>query len=124
MPPSFAKKGPQENYHPPFSAQKNACQAPISPKYLLFNDIRVARSLARSRPQPHHRKRAAVLLYGLQLASTNERSITIEPSASSITRALTRSKSGLDLAPRDKRSSTPAETPIETPTEAAYKENL
>jgi hypothetical protein len=47
-------------------------------------------------------KRAAVLLYGLQLASTNARSITIEPSASSITRALTRTKSGLDLAPRDK----------------------
>ena len=46
-------------------------------------------------------KRAAVLLYGLQLASTNARSITIEPSASSITRALTRTKSGLDLAIRE-----------------------
>jgi hypothetical protein len=31
-------------------------------------------------------KRAAVLLYGLQLASTNARSITIEPAASSIVR--------------------------------------
>jgi hypothetical protein len=43
-------------------------------------------------------KRAAVLLYGLQLASTNARSVTIEPAASSIVRTLTRTKSGLDLA--------------------------
>jgi hypothetical protein len=90
-------------------------------------------------------KRAAVLLYGLQLASTNARSITIEPSPSSITRALTRTKSGLDLVPRDnealaprdndpagkhtarnlpKPASTPAETPIETSIEATYNENL
>ncbi|WP_158941755.1 hypothetical protein [Granulicella sp. S190] len=43
-------------------------------------------------------KRAAVLLYGLQLASTNARSVTIEPAASSIVRSLSRTKSGLDLA--------------------------
>ena len=43
-------------------------------------------------------KRAAVLLYGLQLASTNARSVTIEPAASSIVRTLARTKSGLDLA--------------------------
>ncbi|MBB5341599.1 hypothetical protein [Tunturiibacter gelidoferens] len=43
-------------------------------------------------------KRAAVLLYGLQLASTNARSVTIEPAASSIVRALVRTKSGMDLA--------------------------
>jgi hypothetical protein len=43
-------------------------------------------------------KRAAVLLYGLQLASTNARSITIEPAVSSIVRALVRTKSGMDLA--------------------------
>jgi hypothetical protein len=46
-------------------------------------------------------KRAAVLLYGLQLASTNARSITIEPSASSVIRTLLRTKSGLDLAVKD-----------------------
>jgi len=46
-------------------------------------------------------KRAAVLLYGLQLASTNARSITIEPSASSVIRTLFRTKSGLDLAVKD-----------------------
>jgi hypothetical protein len=46
-------------------------------------------------------KRAAVLLYGLQLASTNARSITIEPSATSIVRTLSRTKSGLDLAVND-----------------------
>ncbi|WP_433974197.1 hypothetical protein [Tunturiibacter lichenicola] len=46
-------------------------------------------------------KRAAVLLYGLQLASTNARSITIEPSATSVIRALSRTKSGLDLAVKD-----------------------
>jgi hypothetical protein len=43
-------------------------------------------------------RRAAVLLYGLQLASTNARSITIEPASSSIVRALSRTKSGIDLA--------------------------
>ncbi|NYF88391.1 hypothetical protein RBB79_02585 [Tunturiibacter empetritectus] len=43
-------------------------------------------------------KRAAILLYGLQLASTNARSVTIEPSAASIVRTLARTKSGRDLA--------------------------
>ena len=43
-------------------------------------------------------RRAAVLLYGLQLASTNARSITIEPASSSIVRTLSRTKSGIDLA--------------------------
>jgi hypothetical protein len=46
-------------------------------------------------------KRAAVLLYGLQLASTNAKSITIEPSASSVIRAVTRTKSGRDLAVKE-----------------------
>ncbi len=46
-------------------------------------------------------KRAAVLLYGLQLASTNARSITIEPSATSVIRTLSRTKSGIDLAAKD-----------------------
>jgi hypothetical protein len=46
-------------------------------------------------------KRAAVLLYGLQLASTNARSISIEPSATSVIRELSRTKSGLDLAVKD-----------------------
>ncbi len=55
-------------------------------------------ALARNRIDP---KRAAVLLYGLQLASTNAKSITIEPYASSVTRAITRTRSGLDLAVRD-----------------------
>jgi len=59
-------------------------------------------ALARNRIDP---KRAAVLLYGLQLASTNAKSITIEPYASSVIRALTRTKSGLDLAVRDQSHS-------------------
>jgi hypothetical protein len=46
-------------------------------------------------------KRAAVLLYGLQLASTNSRSITIEPYATSVVRTLSRTKSGHDLAIRE-----------------------
>ncbi len=46
-------------------------------------------------------KRAAVLLYGLQLASTNARSITIEPSPTSIIRTLSRTRSGIDLAVKD-----------------------
>jgi hypothetical protein len=78
-------------------------------------------------------KRAAVLLYGLQLASTNAKSITIEPSASSITRALTRTKSGLDLAARDiepagkrnvRSQVKPAPGLTEIPGDASYNENL
>jgi hypothetical protein len=46
-------------------------------------------------------KRAAVLLYGLQLASSNARSIIIEPTATSIIRTLARTKSGIDLAAND-----------------------
>jgi hypothetical protein len=46
-------------------------------------------------------KRAAVLLYGLQLASSNVRSITIEPATASIIRNLARTKSGIDLAAND-----------------------
>jgi hypothetical protein len=52
-------------------------------------------ALARNRIDP---KRAAVLLYALQLASTNAKSITVEPYASSVTRAVTRTRSGRDLA--------------------------
>jgi hypothetical protein len=52
-------------------------------------------ALARNRIDP---KRAAVLLYALQLASTNAKSITIEPYATSVTRAVTRTRSGRDLA--------------------------
>jgi hypothetical protein len=55
-------------------------------------------ALARNRIDP---KRAAVLLYALQLASTNAKSITIEPYASSVIRAVTRTRSGRDLATRD-----------------------
>jgi hypothetical protein len=46
-------------------------------------------------------KRAAVLLYGLQLASSNARSIIIEPTATSIIRTLARTKSGIDLGVND-----------------------
>jgi hypothetical protein len=46
-------------------------------------------------------KRAAVILYGLQLAATNARSLTIEPAAASIIRTLSRTKSGIDLAAKD-----------------------
>jgi hypothetical protein len=46
-------------------------------------------------------KRAAVLLYGLQLASSNARSIIIEPATTSIIRNLARTKSGIDLAAND-----------------------
>ena len=46
-------------------------------------------------------KRAAVLLYGLQLASSNARSIIIEPATASIVRTLARTKSGIDLAAND-----------------------
>jgi hypothetical protein len=52
-------------------------------------------ALARNRIDP---KRAAVLLYALQLASTNAKSITIEPYATSVTRAVIRTRSGRDLA--------------------------
>jgi hypothetical protein len=78
-------------------------------------------------------KRAAVLLYGLQLASTNAKSIIIEPYASSVIRAVTRTKSGRDLARPD--NETPKKTTVrkaseaasptqDLPAEYAYKENL
>jgi hypothetical protein len=46
-------------------------------------------------------KRASVLLYALQLASSNARSITIEPNAPSVTRSVIRTRSGRDLATPD-----------------------
>ena len=55
-------------------------------------------ALARNRIDP---KRASVLLYALQLASSNARSITIEPNAPSVTRAVVRTRSGRDLATPD-----------------------
>jgi hypothetical protein len=55
-------------------------------------------ALARNRIDP---KRASVLLYAFQLASSNARSITIEPNAPSVTRAVIRTKSGRDLATPD-----------------------
>jgi hypothetical protein len=87
-------------------------------------------ALARNRIDP---KRAAVLLYGLQLASTNAKSIIIEPYASSVIRAVTRTKSGRDLATREQEGNeknTAHKAPktatalSETPIEHIYKENL
>jgi hypothetical protein len=86
--PDFATQNPIELDLPPLE-DVESIQVSIS---LLIA------ALARNRITA---KRAAVLLYGLQLAATNARFITIEPSASSITRALTRTRSGLDLAPHD-----------------------
>ena len=78
-------------------------------------------------------RRAAVLLYGLQLASTNAKSIIIEPCATSVIRAVTRTKSGRDLAAREqdrdekniaRKCPKPVPAPPETPIELSYKENL
>jgi hypothetical protein len=133
--PDYAEQNPIELDLPPLE-DVESIQVSIS---LLIA------ALARNRITA---KRAAVLLYGLQLASTNARSITIEPSASSITRALTRTKSGLDLAPRDitlaprdrealarrdtetagkhsaRHLSEPDSASTETPGETPYNENL
>jgi hypothetical protein len=114
--PDYATQNPIELDFPPLE-DVESIQVSIS---LLIA------ALARNRITA---KRAAVLLYGLQLASTNARSITIEPSASSITRALTRTKSGLDLALRDtepaeKRTIRNLPQPAPTPAETAYNENL
>ena len=88
-------------------------------------------ALACNRIEP---KRAAVLLYGLQLASSNAKSIITEPYTSSVVRAVTGTKSGRDLAtqedegnkPNIKRAirSTPAPAPSETPIDPLYEENL
>jgi hypothetical protein len=88
-------------------------------------------ALACNRIEP---KRAAVLLYGLQLASTNAKSIITEPYTSSVVRTVTRTKSGRDLATQEdegnkgniKRAirSTPAPAPSGTPIDPIYKENL
>jgi hypothetical protein len=86
--PDYASRNPIELDLPPLE-DVESIQVSIS---LLIA------ALARNRIDA---KRAAVLLYGLQLAATNARSITIEPAASSVTRSLVRTKSGLDLALRD-----------------------
>jgi hypothetical protein len=87
-------------------------------------------ALARNRIDP---KRAAILLYALQLASTNAKSITIEPYASSVTRTVTRTRSGRDLAApendSDRRDSTPdavktAPQPAETTAFVPNNENI
>ena len=87
-------------------------------------------ALARNRIDP---KRAAGLLYALQLASTNAKSIIIEPCATSVIRAVTRTKSGRDLATREhdrdekntaRKGPKPVPAPPETPIELSYKENL
>jgi len=85
-------------------------------------------ALAGNRIEP---KRAAVLLYGLQLASTNAKSIITEPYTSSVVRTVIRTKSGRDLATQADEGninrairSTHAPTPPETPIDPLYKENL
>jgi hypothetical protein len=88
-------------------------------------------ALAGNRIEP---KRAAVLLYGLQLASTNAKSVITEPYTSSVVRAVTRTKSGRDLATQEGEEnkgnkkhatrSTPAPAPSGTPIDPIYKENL
>jgi hypothetical protein len=126
-PPDYAAQNPIELDLPPVE-DAESIQVSIS---LLIA------ALARNRIDA---KRAAVLLYGLQLASTNAKSITIEPSAASIIRALTRTKSGLDLAPLtpalaprtpadpakniDRSASKPDPAPPEIPAESIYNENL
>jgi hypothetical protein len=62
-------------------------------------------ALARNRIEP---KRAAVLLYGLQLASTNVKSIITEPYATSIVRSVVESAFGTDLAGEDPTPARPA----------------
>jgi hypothetical protein len=77
-------------------------------------------------------KRAAVLLYGLQLASTNVRSINIEPYPSSVTRTLRRTKSGIDLAVQGtgskentgRATAKPVPEASETPIKSTYNENV
>jgi hypothetical protein len=114
--PNYAAQNPIELDLPPVE----------DPESIQVSISLLIAALARNRIDA---KRAAVLLYGLQLASTNARSITIEPAASSVTRALIRTKSGLDLAPRDhepapkSRTSNPAPPP-ETSTNQLYNENL
>jgi len=44
-------------------------------------------------------RRAAAILYGLQIASRNVRSTTPEPFPPTLVRAITHTRSGLDLAP-------------------------
>ena len=58
----------------------------------------VVAALARNRIDS---RRAATILYALQLASTNARSINTEPYAPAVVRTVVRKKSGLDLAVAD-----------------------
>jgi len=58
----------------------------------------VVAALARNRIDS---RRAATILYALQLASTNARSINTEPYGPSVVRTVVHKKSGLDLAAAD-----------------------
>jgi hypothetical protein len=122
----------------PQSAPDYATQNPIEldlPPVEDAESIQVSISLliaalARNRIDP---KRAAVLLYGLQLASSNAKSIITEPYTSSVIRSVARTKSGRDLATRESqvsgkntapRPSKPAPAPQEDPVNLNYNENL
>jgi hypothetical protein len=57
-------------------------------------------------------KRAAVLLYGLQLAATNVKATTLEPYAANVVRSIVESSFGTDLASEDSAATrTPALPP-------------
>lgn len=57
----------------------------------------IVSALARNRVET---RRAAVMLYGLQLASANASHTTTEPTASHLAPSITRGRSGYDLLPR------------------------
>jgi hypothetical protein len=114
--PDYAAQNPIELDLPP-AEDAESIQVSIS---LLIA------ALARNRIDP---KRAAVLLYGLQLASSNVKSIVTEPYASSVIRSVARTKSGRDLAAREPRISAKntvhrASTPVPVPEEPPVNPEL
>ena len=69
----------------------------------------VVSAIARNRIDP---RRAATILYGLQLASNNTRHTTIEPTASSLAPAVAHSASGYDVLPKCLSFHTESPTPV------------
>jgi hypothetical protein len=101
-PPNPTSCTPEEPQSQPDYATQNPIELDLPPvedaESIQVSISLLIAALARNRIDP---KRAAVLLYGLQLASSNAKSINTEPYTASVIRSVARTKSGRDLATRE-----------------------
>ena len=105
----FERQGSLIHNHSPINCGTATYQPEIPPLELDLPILEDAESiqvsitllvaaLARNRIDS---KRAAVLLYGLQLAATNVKATTLEPYAANVVRSIVESSFGTDLASED-----------------------